>query len=211
MSSNQQAQHDSLADMPINSVLIGVFAETLNKLGHINDGEFPESINIDLPGTTKTANKTFMFKTADVRKYLEELKGVIDLMVERFLPRGEPTPLSPGMQTMLKKQQLGENKKISNSTQKRKSMSKSQSVTEEPELTGESDMPTESTEEPAEENQESVAELEDEQPSTGASNKGASVMSPVGNKTSQNKPEIMTGGKHKKAPKRKLSLKKRKN
>jgi len=213
MATNQQ--HDNLGDIPINSVLIGVFAETLKKLGHLNQGEYPEFVNIEVPGATKASNKTYKFKSIEVRKYLEELKHVIDIMLGNFV-RGSDR-ISDREPSLKMQFQEGPAK-----LQKSKSVAKSQYVEEEPEMSSEHEESgeeagetheSENTSEEAGETETTgaVAELEDEQPSTGADNEGVAVVSPMDNETSQDKPKIMTGGKHKKAPKRKLSLKKRKN
>ena len=69
--------HNSLADIPINAVLIGVFAEALKNLGHLKEKhEYPEFITIPNSSASDEAgtfDNTYKFKSVDVRNYLEHM------------------------------------------------------------------------------------------------------------------------------------------
>lgn len=84
--------HNSLADIPINAVLIGVFAEALKNLGHLKEKhEYPEFITIPNSSASDEAgtfDNTYKFKSVDVRNYLEQLSHVIELMLNDFNFRG---------------------------------------------------------------------------------------------------------------------------
>ena len=78
-------QHDSLAQVPINSVLIGIFTEKLKTISEPGS-KFPEYITIQGGPATNTTARTYKFKTLDVFKYLEGIKSVINTMQEHFGP-----------------------------------------------------------------------------------------------------------------------------
>ena len=80
-----ESQHDSLAQVPINSVLIGIFTEKLKTMSEPGS-HFPEYITIQGGPATNTTARTYKFKTLDVFKYLEGIKLVIEEMLENFAP-----------------------------------------------------------------------------------------------------------------------------
>jgi hypothetical protein len=78
-------QHDSLAQVPINSVLIGIFAEKLKTISEPGS-KYPEYITIQGGPATNTTARTYKFKTLDVFKYLEGIKSVIKEIQDNFGP-----------------------------------------------------------------------------------------------------------------------------
>jgi hypothetical protein len=77
--------HDSLAQIPVNSVLIGLFTEALNTITTPGT-KYPEYITINGGPATNTTSRTYKFKSADVRKYLEGLKHMIETTLTNFIP-----------------------------------------------------------------------------------------------------------------------------
>lgn len=190
-------QHDSLAQIPINSVLVGLFAESLNTMAKPG-AQYPEFITIQGSPAVNTSSRSYKFKTAEVRQYLGNLYNVIHTMLESgFMPYK-----GTGVQNL--NMELGKN---FSSPNKPESMREAEQPVEtlEPEnqMEDTQDMESqesqpESTEE--ENSDEAVTELADE-PSTANESKS----SPGKGKSQKNK--IMSGGRR---MKRKLSLKKRK-
>lgn len=80
-----ESQHDSLAQVPINSVLIGLFAEKLKTISEPGSN-YPEYITIQGGPATNTISRTYKFKTLDVFKYLEGIKSVIKEIQDNFGP-----------------------------------------------------------------------------------------------------------------------------
>ena len=80
--------HDSLAQIPINSVLIGLFTEALNTITTPGT-KYPEYITINGSPATNTSSRTYKFKSADVRTYLEGLQRVIETTLTNFIPEAQ--------------------------------------------------------------------------------------------------------------------------
>lgn len=78
--------HDSLAQIPVNSVLIGLFTEALNMISTPGN-KFPEYITINGSPAANTTSRTYKFKSVDVRKYLEGLSDVIGTALTNFMPK----------------------------------------------------------------------------------------------------------------------------
>lgn len=80
-----ESQHDSLAQVPINSVLIGIFTETIKTMSEPGS-KFPEHLIIQGGPATNTTARTYKFKTLDVLKYLDNLRSIIDKVIDDFVP-----------------------------------------------------------------------------------------------------------------------------
>ena len=192
-------QHDSLAQIPINSVLVGLFAESLNTMA-TPGAQYPEFITIQGSPAANTASRSYKFKTAEVRQYLTNLHQIIQTMLDNFVPDiGGKGNKSLHME--LEKFETGPEfvkPESMTSTATQDTMSESQMGSQEPESQMDDSQEIESQQE---ENQdEGVVELADE-PSTSTEEEST----PVKGKGKKNK--TMTGGRR---MKRKLSLKKKK-
>ncbi len=203
-------QHDSLAQIPINSVLVGLFAESLNTMA-TPGAQYPEFITIQGSPAANTSSRSYKFKTAEVRQYLGNLYQVIQTMLDNFVPdiggkgnrslnmelekRFEAGPEMVKPESMREAEQPVE---ASASESQMEETPEPESQIEDTQDMKSQESQPESTEE---ENQdEAVTELMDE-PSTANESEG----SPGKGKSQKNK--IMSGGRR---LKRKLSLKKRK-
>ncbi len=77
--------HDSLAQIPVNSVLIGLFTEALNTITTPGT-KYPEYITIQGNPAANTSSRTYKFKSMDVLKYLEGLNQMIEIALTNFVP-----------------------------------------------------------------------------------------------------------------------------
>ena len=77
--------HDNLAQIPVNSVLIGLFTEALNTIA-TPGYKYPEYITINGSPAANTSSRTYKFKSADVRTYLEGLNQMIETALTNFIP-----------------------------------------------------------------------------------------------------------------------------